>query len=119
MTIDLSQKPKPEFDFYDINPFIEAGAGEGYYFRWRGKEYVVECWATRNSGGQDIYEIESGRAVTPWSGEEDADGEDITDEIDDRFDEALEAFRERWYAAWTKHVDPALDAAKKEVLNER
>lgn len=97
----------PEFDFYDVNPFIEAGAGEGYYFRWRGQEYVVESWATRNASGEDIYEVATGASTVPWAEE---------DEIDGRFNDALEAFRDQWHAAWSKHVDPAIEAAKKEVF---
>lgn len=103
-----------EFDFYDVNPYIEAGTGEGFLFRWRGTEYVVECWAARNSGGEDIYEVDSGRAVSaPWNDEDDNDG------IDQRFEEALEAFKAAWYEAWAKHVDPAIELAKREALGNK
>jgi hypothetical protein len=101
---------KPEFEFYDVNPFIEAGAGEAFYFRWRGTEYFVECWAARNAGGQDIYAVETDMATIPWSGEADED------EIDGRFDEALANFRGEWDAAWSTYVLPALEKAKEKVV---
>ena len=97
------------FVFIDVNPFIEAGSGEGYYFKHDGQTFVIESWATRNASGEDVYTLE-GHSL---SLEDVFDGDEATVE---RFEAALEVFKERWREAWDKLVEPAIHQAKQRAL---
>jgi len=93
--------------FTDINAFIEAGNGEAYHFEYAGKAYVVECWATTNGSGQDIYDAESQTSANPFTVDE-----------SEEFFELLSKVEQEYHQQWQKLVNPAIQTAVERTLAE-
>jgi len=91
--------------FTEINAFIEAGNGEAYYFEYAGKAYVVECWATTNGSGQDIYDAETQKSADPF-----------TEEESEEFFELLSKVEQEYHQQWQRLVNPAIQAAVERTL---
>lgn len=94
-----------EIKFTGIRPNIESGWGEAYEFTYRGEDYYVECWATRNAGGQDIYRASDGAAVMPFSPDEEAE-----------FEQKLEDIQGAYAEAWERRVRAPLELAITEAV---
>lgn len=90
------------FKFTHVNPFIEAGAGEAFFFTYRGKDYYYEQWATESASGGDLYDADTGEST----------------HIDNRdaFEEALEEFQDIYYSFWKQYAVPGIERADKEAV---
>jgi hypothetical protein len=94
--------------FTNINPTIDSGSGEAYYFTYNGSEYFVECWSTDNSAGQDIYEVGTGAATHPFESDED----------EAEFEEKLEEVQNAFMRAWADLVAEPQRQAIQRALSE-
>ena len=88
MSNGLSRTIGP-FKFTGVEPNIQAGEGTGFYFTYKGEDYIVEDWHTENGDGEDIYALD-GTPVDPIDEDDEEAWEDALDEMKDRWRDAYD-----------------------------
>lgn len=85
-----------------VIPFLAESPGQGFFFKFKDRDYRVECWYTRHSSGTDFYR-EDGESVESV--------EPFTDEEYQEFEPELEKIQQVWNTKFADWVRPALDKA--------